>query len=82
MPLPGLGKFMASKGLLGSPPPTDEEGGGKDEEAGSEDDELSSCIDDVAEAVSSGDKGAIVSALHALVDCLKEEDVQQDDNEE
>ena len=40
--------------------------------------ELDSCINDVADAVSSGDKAGIVSALHALVDTLKSEDASQD----
>lgn len=43
--------------------------------------ELDSCISDVADAVASGDKAGIVSALHALVETLKSEDVEQDSGE-
>ena len=42
------------------------------------DSEMDHCVDEVADAVVSGDKDAIVSALKDLIDCLKQDDMEQD----
>ena len=55
-----------------------------DEEEGSSsyDDELDRCIDDLADAIVGGDKDGIKHGLHALHDCMVEEDEEQDSDEE
>jgi hypothetical protein len=44
-----------------------------------EEDEMTSCASDLAQAIKSGDESGIVSAIMALVDCIKSDDKEQDD---
>ena len=44
--------------------------------------EMESCLSDVAEAVMSKNKDAIVSTLRDLVDCIKQDDEEVDQGEE
>lgn len=96
MPLPvkqaaKLADTMAKSGLSGSimmgkkapaygaePPEDDGADGEAPEQEGSE---MDSCIDDVAEAMMSGDKDSLKSALHALVECIQHEDEEEDQQE-
>lgn len=92
MPLPvklagKLADSMAKSGLSGSismgkskmlpmKKPMEDDG---DMESPDEDkSELDHCISETADAFVSGDKSAIESALHDLIECIKEEDTEED----
>jgi hypothetical protein len=61
---------------LGAPMDSDD---GDMEPKSDDNSELSSCASDLAEAISSGDKSGIVSAIMALVECIQSEDKEQDE---
>lgn len=72
-----LAKSMASKGLSGSISMGEPDYSEEDapEEGASE---LQACVKDAAEAIASGDVAHIERCLMDLVDCIKHEDEEQD----
>jgi len=73
----GLADIMAKHGVGMSAKPDD---GDADMPEG-DDSEMEHCLTGVADAVASGDKEAIKSALRDLVDCIKHDDMEQDESE-
>lgn len=74
------GSISMAKPMKDDPMDDMEPEDGKPED-GEEGDELSHCVSDLAEAITGGDVDAIKSALMDLVDCIKEEDYSQDQQE-
>ncbi len=89
----GLGDFMAKRGVaaiaMKAKPAYDDkpssDSGDEESDPADEDkdkSELEHCVSDVADAVESGDKEAIKSALMDLVDCIKQDDSDQDSEDQ
>lgn len=74
-----LGDIMSKHGVSGAVSADEPSVEPADEESDYEQSELELCIDDLAEAFASGDKEAFRSAVHDLVDCIKSEDEDQDE---
>jgi hypothetical protein len=65
--------------------PDEGEHDGEEEEHDGHDEyeqELDTCVNEVADAIVSGKREAIVTALHKLHDCMVEEDEEKDHEEE
>ncbi len=78
-----LGDIMAKNGVSGaiamkSPKPSYDDESGDDKPEVSE---LESCASDLADAISGGDKDAIKSAIMDLVDCIKHDDQDSDEDQ-
>lgn len=85
-----LADSMAKNGLSGSismgktkampmkPPMDDGEEDGAMDSPDEDKSELDHCISETADAIASGDKAGIESALRDLIDCIKTEDEQED----
>jgi hypothetical protein len=60
---------------MGKPPEADDEEPSDPSDDEAEDkSEMEHCLAEAADAISSGDKAKMVSALRDLIDCVKEED--------